>query len=202
MYFTNLTGQEDVMLTLDNKSTEPGKGTKNSPNIELLFKHKLSKISFRFKAENATAVTKWGNISKIELVGYPNNITLDLTKGAGDYTVKKGEGNISDMVVFQSASLELKAYEIVPPIEETPDKNLPFAMVPPTAHGVATDDLRFRITSSTGTIKLTSITHSDYVLAPGTHYVYTITLKENKEVAFKVQIATWLIGGPKDIIVI
>lgn len=73
-----ITGKEDFMLAPEVSSTKEDALKKIYPN--LAFKHMLTKLTIKVKAENEAAKNAWGEIEKITVKEVNSNIQVDMVK--------------------------------------------------------------------------------------------------------------------------
>lgn len=125
-----ISGKEDFMLAPEVLSDKDQAKAKTYPN--LAFKHMLTKLTIKVKAENEAAKNAWGKIEKITVKEVNSNIQVDLVQAKIYAAVASAYTNpieFSTYVIDQTTkkatndAFEAQTYDLefdVPAVDETP----------------------------------------------------------------------------------
>lgn len=183
--FTDITGQEDIMLS-DEVS---GKKTSvTAPN--LTFGHLLTQINIKIVAENPAAITAWGNVTSIDVLDQYNGFTLDVTSGTFTPT-----GSANNSFAVATAATNIALPDASAPVSAVAvSYGRPVMFFPMAALGTTPLNLLVKTTNHTAgqLVTLNTVTGGTALVA-GTAYTVTLTFKAT-EIKLSGTVTDWTPG--------
>lgn len=155
-----ITGDEDIMAC---PTVVASKATTSA--IALAFKHLLTQVNFKVKADDAASITTWGKIKKIEILERPSHLNLDLSgTGTTEPTIAAD--------VTSPTNIDVVSYDNATGVDLTVDATAlgDPKMILPIASGTWT----IKVTAANGT---QTIDASSIALAAGDSNTITLNFK-------------------------
>lgn len=172
--YTTITGQEDIMCT---GITSGNKKDNITKKLNFTFDHQLAQYTFKIQAADQQAVTTWGKITSIKLIGQQTAATLTLNTKALAFT---GDSN-GEIIV----GTDKTGFDTTDPV------NNPIAFGSPIMVQPNQTDMKVKVTTENNPEGIeVPLTVASVV---STSYIVTLTFKAT-EIGATATIGEWLTG--------